>query len=324
MTLDIIMKNNAKKYLEYAGGSMGNVLSILSYFGWSSYPISLIGNDRASDVIIKDIKQWKVNTDYIFREDYISTPIIIENINDKKRINNHTFKFICPLCSAYLPKLKILPKDYLSYIINDSHKNVNVFYIDRLSKPAVLMAKHYKEKGALIFFEPHKIYKETLFKELLNITDIIKYSSEKIKDIPFERSVGLEIQTLGINGLNYSFKSNKATDPIFTHLNAYNKTDIIDAAGAGDWLTAGLIDKICKRKNLYDFNTYEIQQALTYGQILASIKCNFEGARGMMYSISKRQLSFYMNQFLNEKNPNIKKPIELKTHNIRSLCPKCK
>lgn len=318
------MKNNENTYLEYAGGSMGNVLTILSYFGWASYPISLIGTDRASEILIEDIKRWNVNTDYIFQEMNISTPIIIEKINGKKRINNHNFKFKCPLCSAYLPKLKILPTKYVSSIVNDNQKEINVFYVDRLSKPAVLMAKHYKEKGAIIFFEPHKIYKETLFKELLNITDIIKYSREKIKDIPFEREVGLEIQTLGVNGLNYTFKSKKTNDPNFTHLDAYIKNEVIDAAGAGDWLTAGIIDKICKNKNLYNFNVVEIQQALIYSQILASIKCNFEGARGMMYSISKKQLLFYINQFLNEKKPKIKNTNILKTHNIDLLCPKCK
>jgi fructokinase len=61
--------------------------------------------------------------------------------------------------------------------------------------------------------------------------------------------------------------------------------EVWDTAGSGDWLTAGLLSRLAVRgrKGLRTASNGAIEQALTFGQALASWNCAFEGARGGMY-----------------------------------------
>jgi fructokinase len=65
VALDVIYEKakNNPKFL--AGGSCGNVLTILSYFGWNSYPVARLGNDQEGNRIMEDMKRWNVKTDFV-------------------------------------------------------------------------------------------------------------------------------------------------------------------------------------------------------------------------------------------------------------------
>ncbi len=45
----------------WAGGTCGNVLSILAFLGWRSLPVSRLARDAASRLIIRDLKRWGVD-----------------------------------------------------------------------------------------------------------------------------------------------------------------------------------------------------------------------------------------------------------------------
>ncbi len=67
---------------------------------------------------------------------------------------------------------------------------------------------------------------------------------------------------------------------------AFEINKLVDSAGAGDWCSAGIIDKIC-RDGINGFlkkEESEIVKALNYGQILGSINCLFDGALGALYN----------------------------------------
>jgi hypothetical protein len=55
--------------------------------------------------------------------------------------------------------------------------------------------------------------------------------------------------------------------------------DLIDAAGAGDWTTAGMIDKIMGSPR--PPTTAVVKDAVAYGHALAALNCALPGARGL-------------------------------------------
>ena len=76
--------------------------------------------------------------------------------------------------------------------------------------------------------------------------------------------------------------------------------DIKDTAGAGDWCSAGIIDKLGRNGNI-GFQNIEkghIEYALKFGQALSIINCQFFGARGAMYQISKENIVDYVKQII--------------------------
>ena len=99
----------------------------------------------------------------------------------------------------------------------------------------------------------------------------------------------MEIQTLGPEGLRFLLRGSKRTVS-WVSLASYD-VKIKDTAGAGDWTSAGLIHRLFSegRRSLRSLTKATVTEALAYGQALAALNCQFEGARGAMYQLPKKK-----------------------------------
>ncbi|NAS30387.1 hypothetical protein GTQ40_05345 [Flavobacteriaceae bacterium R38] len=297
LTLDVILngsKNTPPKF--QAGGSFGNVLTILSFLGFNTYPISRLADNKVTDLLLEDIKKWNVNIDLIFKEDNGSTPIIIHRIlKDKLGNPKHKFEFKNPNNGKWLPSYR----PFLSKDVKQVERNLpksNVYYFDRVSRSSIDLAKISKEKGGLVYFEPSSYNTSKQFKEAISVSDIIKFSSDRIKNykelFPKNNSI-LEIETLGANGINYRFKSDE-----WIKLPPFLVSNPIDTAGAGDWCSSGIIKKLCLNGILVNQSKEQIEKALNYGQALGAINCLFDGARGAMYNKTIHEIESLVSDIL--------------------------
>lgn len=299
VALDIVIeKNTYTKPLLYAGGSCGNVLSILSYLGHETYPIARLANNKATNEILKDFKCFGVKTDLIFKGNDGSTPIIIQrNSKSKDGLPIHRFEFRNPENGKFLPSFKPVLAKTIDYFY-DKKSKCDFFYLDRLSRSSIEMAKMYKKNGAIVIFEPSSLKIDNLkvINELTEFVDIIKFSSERIpsyKKIFTNSKIPLEIETLGKDGINYRININRETNENnWTHIAPFNLGCIIDSSGAGDWTSAGIITGFIENKieKIREINSERIESILRYAQTLGSLSCLFKGARGLMYQIDKQSL----------------------------------
>src|SRR5574338_493961 len=78
VALDVIFNGDPNNPKFLAGGSCCNVLTILSYLGWRSFPVARLVNDVKGSRIIEDMKKWVVNTKFVEKDSKISSPRIIE------------------------------------------------------------------------------------------------------------------------------------------------------------------------------------------------------------------------------------------------------
>jgi fructokinase len=296
ITLDIVInKNGLSEPRCWAGGSCGNVLTILSYLGWDSYPIAGLGNDTAGKYVINDMEVWGVNCSHIYLSDVINTPIIIEVLtNGGSRKPSHKWKWVCPNCGSRLPTYKPIPFKE----INDFDKeslNANVFYFDRVARSNVELAKMSRNRGAIVVFEPSRIRNKQIFEECLEIADVVKYSRGKygyFKEALEKTNVPIEIETLGDEGIRFRLGDDTQGREWKT-LPAYRAgKGIKDTAGSGDWCTVGIINTLCRfgREYFDTLTSEDITTAINFGQALAALKCHYTGARGVMYYISKDKL----------------------------------
>lgn len=329
ITLDIILEDaNSSSPLAYAGGSCCNVLTILAFLGWNSIPIGKLSNDNFGKKIIQDLKKWGVDVSKIFLEESGNTPIIIEKLGKRKNgSNGHIFSLTCPKCGSFLPRFKPIP---LRQIFSNASEvfQSNVFYFDRVSRSSIELAKLYKKQGAFVFFEPPKIKDEKIYHECYDIADVVKFSDEKSNESTSEFLENLNspllIETLGVKGLKYRFNNKK-----WKNLPAFPVNNFVDAAGAGDWCSAGFIHDLHKNGH-FESNTYNekaIKNALIFGQCLSAINCHFTGARGGMYHLSKKEFDTAINILMNGESKvlNFEKSMELKRKSgIKFYCPKCK
>lgn len=153
------------------------------------------------------------------------------------------------------------------------------------------MANHYRDKGALVIFEPSSMGDEKQLRKAVDLSHVVKYSHERLSSL--SESLGnafipLEIETQGRGGLRYRWNRSPKDTTQWKFMPAYEILQPIDEAGSGDWCTAGIIDVLghLGPRSLAEDTSSAIEQALKIGQALAAINCRFLGARGAMYNLS--------------------------------------
>ena len=111
----------------WAGGTCGNVLSILAYLGWDAYPIARMNDDVASDRVRADMKRWKVRLDWADCPPTAHTPIIVQEIRrGRDGRPDHRFSWSCPSCGKWLPPFRAITIDAAERVKAGARRHVGV------------------------------------------------------------------------------------------------------------------------------------------------------------------------------------------------------
>lgn len=334
VALDVVIDEIEKVEAQFlAGGTCGNVLSALSFLGWDARPIARLKDDAPAEWIIEDLQQCCVDTSLLTLTNDGSTPVIIERVRetlDGRRY--HSYSLRCPCCGHYLPGYKSIRAKDASVITHDlaSHQ---VFFFDRVSRGTLNLVTHSRQQGALVVFEPSGVGDPRLFREAWELAHVVKYSNDRLRDIAdlelkstIRNGLLLEIETLGASGLRYRSRIERSSRTRWTSLEAIPSPSFKDAAGSGDWCTAGLIHKLA-RGGLRTFRKVgeeRLVDALRYGQALASWNCSYVGARGGMYELSKPQFDRQIRALLLGKAVRVKTDrADGAAESFEELCPNC-
>lgn len=291
IALDVVIADGSKSDpLLCAGGTCGNVLIALSYLGWDTYPIARLRDDAASKRIREDLSDWRVKLDFVTQSDTGSTPVVVQHIHSPESGRTHSYSRKCPACGAWLPWYKAVRANAVPELTPRLPK-ADVFYFDRTSRGAIDLAQSARAAGALIFFEPSAESDPKHLKEALEAAHIVKVASDRLRSneaLLSAKTPNLVIQTMGGRGLRYSssFSSGRRS---WKTLRPYEIDAVRDSSGAGDWCTAGVISTLgcLGPAGLAEAHPDVILSALESGQAMAAWTCQFNGARGGMYTSSK-------------------------------------
>lgn len=268
IALDLLKRGNDETVVyRHVGGTCGNVLMFLARLGWSAYPLARLDDSENTNFIVDEMRQEGINTQFISKDG--KTPVIIQrNTIDKDGKPAHHFEMsgghFGPEYTAITKKSAITIADSLDF-------TPGVFFFDRLSAAALYLAERFRRQGSLIYFEPSSpgaLHNDKYIK----VSDIIKFSDQRIHDLSVfdSHSDKTIIQTLGADGLKYRTPSSH----VWLHFPANSSETIIDTSGAGDILSATLIDNM---ENL------PIDDNIRLSQSSSIRNCTVEGARGSMY-----------------------------------------
>jgi len=265
----------------YVGGTCGNVMMILAHMGWESYPIARLDETKDAQRIKEDMLNHNVHVDFVSTGDG-KTPVIVQrNFINKDGVPTHKFESRNNVGRFYLD-FKSLTLKQANKVIEKIDFVPKVFFFDRVSPAILKLASVFKEKGSVIFFEPSSRGGDVkLFNKCVDVSDIIKFSDQRIKDIhQFDvLKDKLFIQTQGANGLSFCLNSE------WIHLEPFMNDNVVDTAGAGDWTAAALINELYKDievKEIKSLTLTGLKSALNQAQKVGAKSCSYEGARGMM------------------------------------------
>jgi sugar/nucleoside kinase (ribokinase family) len=328
VALDVVFRGNEQEPVRRAaGGTCGNVLTILRFLGWKAVPVARLGDERAEPVVRADLERWGVDTRFLDLAPTRPTPIIVERVS-RDDVGNvqHRYSWTCPCCGAWLPRYTPVPAGACD-VVTDDLPSATVFFFDRPSRGAVKLAEAYATKGALIVFEPSAKGDAELFAPALALADVVKYSDHRFAALPRHTAKAgrLEIQTHGADGLR--FRTSRGNRLGAWHdLPAIPAPRVIDTVGAGDWCTAGLLTRIAVagREGFNELTHDEVRKGLRYGQALAAWNCGFEGARGGMYEQSRRAFERGIDALLKgAEQKSIAQPDAAAPVALQELCPAC-
>lgn len=275
------MRGNDEHGISYkVGGTCGNVMMILSHMGWSVYPIARLDETDYAKMLLADMKAHQVNTTFVSTNDG-TTPVIVQrNIVDKYGNPCHKFEILNNKGRFFLA-YKSITKKQAENIIAEIDFTPAVFFFDRISPAVIRLAEHFKSKDTLIYFEPSCKVTEKDFGRCVELSDIIKFSEQRIPDIAFTSNFQnkLFIQTMGQRGLKYSLCGQE-----WLFLDSIINQNVIDTSGAGDWTSSAFLNGLMESniKNISDMTSVTIGQLLINAQHIGSRSCSYEGARGMM------------------------------------------
>ncbi len=281
--LDILMRGNEEKAVSYkVGGTCGNVMMILAYMGWESYPIARLNGSDYSHTMLKDMVANSVHTDFVSTLDDGATPVIIQhNIIDKNGNPTHKFTFKGNKGGFFLDYKPITKKVGMQVAESLTFKPT-VFFFDRMNPATVALAEYFHEKKILVFFEPSSICGNiNLFDKCLANSDIIKFSDQRLADTSFTENYQdkLFIQTLGSKGLRFNLFNQG-----WEILPAVPNNKVIDTSGAGDWTTAVFLNTMVDSgiTSIHKLTVPLVKFLLEKAQEKSSESCSYEGARGLM------------------------------------------
>ena len=288
----------------WAGGTCGNVLSILAYLGWDAFPVARMNGDVASNRVRADMKRWGVHLDWTTCAPTTHTPMIVQEIrHSRDGRSDHRFSWSCPHCGKWLPPFKPITVNAVERV-TPALVDTSVFFLDRLSRANLTLAAAASARGALVVFEPSSKSTDKLMAEAIALAHVVKYANHRVAGIRGVMANGsavlLEVQTLGDEGLRYRHRLRRGISR-WMHLKAVPVLRLADACGAGDWCTAGLIAKaaIGGQEGLRRAGALGARAALRYGQALAAWNCGFQGARGGMYAIAREAFEGEIAKLLN-------------------------
>ena len=301
IALDLILgTDSVRPPILAAGGTCGNVLAVLSFLGWEAFPVARLNDDVASEIVRADLGRWNVALDFAMQAPGAATPIIIQrNQRSPNGQPRHRFSIVCPACGAWFPSFRAVTTDGAQEVIDavegalPSGFAPRVFFFDRVSRGALMLAKAFSERGAVVVFEPAGFGDPKLFEEALSVAHVLKYSNERLPALAARRKGArqflLEIETLGDAGLRY--RSHLLKSPSWSHLDAVPAPTLVDTSGAGDWCTAGFLAMLATDgiAGVENARARDIAQALRFGQASAAMACGYEGARGAMNAIDRKK-----------------------------------
>lgn len=331
IALDVVVtEGDPSDPLRMTGGTCGNVLLALSYLGFRVAPICRLEDDEAAELIQKEFREWNVNTTYVSVGDDGSTPVIFQTIRPNPGgMPTHSFSWRCRACGKRFPAYKPALASTAEAIAAEM-PSPHVFFFDRVNRGSLVLAEKASALGALVVFEPSSVGDHGLFKEAWSVSHVVKYSHERLAEIPDTLEIGtnqlLQIETLGADGLRYRAKfGRRATSPWRT-LEALKASAVLDTAGAGDWCTAGLVDRL-GRDGAAGFRAVkppDVEAALRYGQALATWSCGFVGARGGMSLMTVEKCQEQVSQILAGRASNVGAPAKTAfAAPSRAWCPAC-
>lgn len=267
---------------ETVGNTCGNVACMLAHLGVQTFPIAHLDLSEQGHKIKEDLQRYGADVRFVENSAKGGTTLLRCTHKRNKMTGERATSFRATSPDSRFPKRRFLrARDEAPAFMANLDFTPDIFFFDAAEAGLRYLADELRQRGTLVYFEPESDADKSKFLKAVEVSDIVKFSHEKISDISFtaRHTDKLFIRTLGAEGLEFNLRGQG-----WVKIDSILNDNVIDCEGAGDWTTSQFIACLCEREILYiaQMSVDSIRECLDIASKTASRSVSYLGSKGMI------------------------------------------
>ena len=265
---------------ETVGNTCGNVACILADRGVQTFPIAHLDLSEQGLKIKADLQRYGADVRFVENSANGGTTLLRCTHKRDKMTGEHTTSFRATSPGSRFPKRRFIRvRDEAPAFIEALDFVPDVFFFDAAEAGLRYLASELRQRGTLVYFEPESDADKKKFLKAVEVSDIVKFSHEKVVDLSFVDNYTdkLFIRTMGAEGLEFNLCGQG-----WVKVAAVPNDNVVDCEGAGDWTTSQFIACLCERDilSIALMSIESVRECLEIACEVASISVSFLGSKG--------------------------------------------
>ena len=270
---------------ECVGNTCGNVATILPYLGVQTYPIAHFDLSEQGLQIKEDLRRYGADVRFVENSPKGGTTLLRCTHKRDKMTGEHTISFRATSPGSRFAKRRFIRvRDEAPAFIANLDFVPDVFFFDAAEAGLRYLAGELRKRSTLIYFEPESDKEKNKFLKAVEVSDIVKFSHEKVSDLSFVEQYNdkLFIRTLGSEGLEFNLCGEG-----WIKVASVPNDNVADWEGAGDWTTSQFIACLCERDMLTiaQMGIDSVRKCLEIACKTASCSVSYLGSKGMIDAV---------------------------------------
>ena len=273
---------------ECVGNTCGNVACMLAHLGVQTFPIAHLDLSVQGLQIKSDLQRYGADVRFVENSAQGGTTLLRCTHKRDKMTGEHTTSFRATSPGSRFPKRRFLRvRDEAPAFIENLDFTPDIFFFDAAEAGLRYLAGELRNRGSLVYFEPESDADKGKFLKAVEVSDIVKFSHEKVGDTSFTTQYNnkLFIRTLGAEGLEFNLSGQG-----WVKVNSVPNENVIDWEGAGDWTTSQFIACLCERDilSIAQMSVESVRECLKIACKTASHSVSYLGSKGMIDAENKK------------------------------------
>ena len=267
---------------ECVGNTCGNVATILPYLGVQTYPIGHFDLSEQGLQIKNDLQRYGADIRYVENSKNGGTTLLRCTHKRDKTTGEHTTSFRATSPGSHFPNRRFIRvRDEAPAFIEALDFVPDIFFFDAAEAGLRFIAGELQRRGTLVYFEPESDADKKKFTKAIEVSDIIKFSHEKVGDLSFVEQYPnkLFILTMGAEGLEFNLCGQG-----WVKVASVPNDNVVDCEGAGDWTTSQFIACLCEKDmlSISKMTSDSVKECLEIACKTASRSVSYLGSKGMI------------------------------------------
>jgi sugar/nucleoside kinase (ribokinase family) len=267
---------------ECVGNTCGNVACILSYLGVKTFPIAHLDLSEQGLQIKSDLQRYGADVRFVKNSINGGTTLLRCTHKRDKMTGEHSTSFRATSPGSRFPRRRFLRvRDEAPAFMENLDFKPDIFFIDAAEAGLRYLAGELRKQGTLVYFEPESDADKNKFLKAIEVSDIVKFSHEKVTDMTFvsQYTDKLFIRTLGAEGLEFNLCGQG-----WVKVASVPNDNVVDWEGAGDWTTSQFIACLCEN-DIVSISQMTVNSVREYSELAcktASRSVSYLGSKGMI------------------------------------------